>query len=225
LLSALYAPILMFTQTHVIWIVLRGSDSGWKPQRRDDGTLGWAAAVRAHRAHMLLGVALALVAWAVHAPLFLWLLPITLGLVLAVPLSWISGGVRRGKLFAALGLLRAPEEKRPAPVLARLQAELERQPAMSDEKALTRLAENPALLAWHRAQLAAAMGRPTLADFNAAAVTAAWKAEHAATVDELCHWLDPAETLALINRPNGLDRLEALRDSQPSLAVEGPIRN
>jgi membrane glycosyltransferase len=225
LLSALYAPILMFTQTHVIWLVLHGSDSGWKPQRRDDGTLGWAAAVRAHRAHMLLGITLALIAWAVHEALFLWLLPITLGLVLAVPLSWVSGGIRRGKIFAALGLLRSPEEKRPAPVLARLHAELERQPVLGVEKALTRLAEDPSLLAWHRAQLDPATGRPSLTDFNAAWVTAAWKAEHATTVDDLMRWLDPAETLALINRPSGLDRLESLRDSPPSLVADAPIRN
>ena len=211
LLSALYAPILMFTQTHVIWLVLRGSDSGWKPQRRDDGTLGWAAAIRAHRGHMLLGVTLALVAWAVHETLFLWLLPITLGLVFAVPLSWISGGTRRGKVFAALGLLRSPEEKRPAEVLARLEAELQRQPVPGEENALTRLARDPSLLEWHRAQLAPAKEIPSLADFHGPAVTAAWKAAHATTLDELCRWLDPAETLALINRPSGLDQIQSLR--------------
>lgn len=210
LLSALYAPILMFAQTHVIWVVLRGGDSGWQPQRRDDGTLGWAEAARAHRGQMLFGVALALVAWLVNEPLFYWLLPITLGLTLAIPLSWVSGGTGRGKVFTSLGLLRAPEEKRPAPVLARLQEELEQLPGHSDETALRRLLRDPSLLAWHRAQLASTPAKPTLADFNAAAVTAAWKVEHATTPDELYRWLNPAETLALINEPTGLDRLQSL---------------
>lgn len=222
LLSALYAPILMFTQTHVIWSVLRGSDSGWKPQRRDDGTLGWAVAVRTHRGQMLFGVALALTAWAVNTALFYWLLPITLGLVLAAPLSWMSGGAGRGKIFASLGLLRAPEEKRPAPVLARLQAELGRQPADSEQTALRRLVRDPSLLAWHRAQLAPAKASPALADFNAAGVTGAWKAEHAADLDELCRWLTPAETLALINQPGGLDQLHALSARDPSGSTAGP---
>ena len=225
LLSALYAPILMFTQTHVIWLVLRGSDSGWKPQRRDDGALGWGAAVRAHRAHMALGLTLALVAWAVHESLFLWLLPITLGLVFAVALSWISGGIRRGKVFAVLGLLRSPEEKRPAAVLARLDEALQRQPPRGEEDALARLACDPALLAWHRAQLAPAQRRPTLADFNASAVTAAWKAEHAATLGELSQCLTPAEALALINQPAGLDRLESLRDGEQPPNLGAPVRN
>ncbi|QIB66716.1 glucans biosynthesis glucosyltransferase MdoH [Kineobactrum salinum] len=218
LLSALYAPILMVAQFHVIWAVVLGHDGGWQPQRRDDGALDWGAAFRAHRWHMLFGAALALLAWEMSEPLFYWLLPITLGLMLAVPLSWISGGSRRGRLFALLGLLRAPEEKRPAPVLARMQAELEQMPAEDHSPALRHLASDPELFAWHRAQLAPAPAKPTLANFNAAAVTAAWKAEHASSLDELCRWLEPAETLALLNQRAGLDRLQTLQQAKP-----GPV--
>jgi len=174
---------------------------------------------------MALGLTLALVAWAVHESLFLWLLPITLGLVFAVPLSWLSGGIRRGRAFAVLGLLRSPEEKRPAAVLARLDEALQRQPPRGEEDALARLACDPALLAWHRAQLAPAQRRPTLADFNASAVTAAWKAEHAATLGELSQCLTPAEALALINQPAGLDRLESLRDGEQPPNLGAPVRN
>ncbi|NGP54509.1 glucans biosynthesis glucosyltransferase MdoH [Thioalkalivibrio sp. XN8] len=221
LLSALYAPILMFAQAHVIWAVLRGSDTGWKTQRRDDGALGWGAALRAHRGQVLVGATLALIAWSVDEYLFYWLLPITLGLVLAVPLSWVSGGAGRGRIFARLGLLRAPEEKQPAPVLARLQDELGAMPDPGEEPALRRLARDRGLLAWHRAQLASTPARPALADFNAPAVTAGWKAEHAATLDELGHWLNPAETLALINRPSGLEQIQQLGDRQLSMVTPG----
>ncbi|MFN2330233.1 MAG: hypothetical protein ABR612_15095, partial [Chromatocurvus sp.] len=181
LLSALYAPILMVAQFHVIWAVLLGHDSGWNPQRRDDGALDWATAFRAHRGHMLFGAVLALIAWEISQPLFYWLLPITLGLVLAAPLSWISGGSRRGRVFAWVGLLRAPQEKRPAPVLLRMQAELDLLPAEPGGSALRRLAADPALLAWHQSQLhqPSAVSKPVMADFKASAVTAVWKAEHA----------------------------------------------
>jgi membrane glycosyltransferase len=211
LLSALYAPILMVAQAQVIWGILWGHDSGWKPQRRDDGGLDWATVFRAHRGHMVFGAILALIAWVVNEPLFYWLLPITLGLVLAPLLSWISGGTRRGKLFAMLGLLRAPEEKRPAPVLASKQAELERLPKDADEPALVRLMADQALFAWHRKQLATSTAKPAPANFDAAAVTAIWKAEHACDLDELCRWLEPAETLALINQRAGLDQLLMLQ--------------
>lgn len=210
LLSALYAPILMVSQFHVIWAVLLGHDGGWNPQRRDDGALDWATAFRAHRGHMLLGSLLAAIAWEISQPLFYWLLPITLGLVLAAPLSWISGGSGRGRVFAWLGLLRAPEEKRPAPVLACMQAELARIPTGQAGSALRRLAADPALFAWHQAQLQSPTGaaKPALDDFDAAAVTAAWKAEHASSLDELCHRLEPAETLALLTHHEGLGRLQ-----------------
>lgn len=210
LLSALYAPILMFAQSHVIWSVLHGRDSGWQPQRRDDGELGWAAAARVHRAKMLVGITLALIAWIVNEALFYWLLPITLGMVFAMPLSWASGGARRGRVFSRLGLLRAPDEKHPAPTLVRLQAELDRVPAPGAMPALQRLARDPALLAWHRAQLTPAARNPTLDDFNSAAVTAHWKADHAASLEELCRRLEPAEALALAGTPAGLARLESL---------------
>lgn len=211
LLSALYAPILMVAQAQAIWGILWGRDSGWKPQRRDDGALDWVTAFRAHRGHMLFGATLALIAWVVSEPLFYWLLPITLGLVLAPSLSWISGGTRLGKVFAILGLLRAPEEKRPAPVLASKQVELERLPKDTDEPALRRLMADPALFAWHRAQLARSTAKPALETFNAASVTAIWKAEHASNLDELCRWLEPAETLALISQRTGLDQLQMLQ--------------
>ncbi len=215
LLSALYAPILMFAQTHAIWAVLHGSDSGWKPQRRDDGTLGWGAIARTHRAKTVVGIALALVAWLVNDALFLWLLPITLGMVFSAPLSQLSGGAGRGRVFAALGLLRAPEEKNPAPVLVRLQAELEKLPGHTEESGLMRLANDPALLAWHRAQLAGTGTSPKLANFNAPAVTAAWKVEHATSLAELCQWLDAAESLALLSQPTELDRIKALPETRP----------
>src|SRR5690606_38357481 len=100
-----------------------------------------------------------------------------------------------------LGLLRAPEEKCPEPVLAQKQAELERLPADTGKTALKRLMADPGLFEWHRAQVAPPTTRSALADFNAAVVTSAWKVEHATSLDELCRWLDPAETMALLSQP------------------------
>lgn len=97
-----------------------------------------------------------------------------------------------------------------------MQAELEHMPAEDSRPALRRLTGDPELLAWHRAQLAATTEKPTLENFNAATVTAAWKAEHATNLDELCRWLEPAEILALLNQPTGLDRLQTLQAKQTS---------
>ena len=96
-------------------------------------------------------------------------------------------------------------------MLARLQAELDQLPSPGDAPALQRLAGDPVLFAWHRAQLTPAARNPTLADFNAASVTANWKADHAAGLDELCRWLEPAEALALVSSPGGLARVLELQ--------------
>lgn len=202
LLSALYAPILMMAQSHTVWQILRGKDSGWNPQSRDDGALSLRTALRAHWSHTLLGAALAATAWFLNPELFLWLLPITAGLLLSVPLSWLSGGEVRGRLFDLLGLLRAPGEKRPCGVVARLQAELETAAAAPDAAApLALLHGNPDLRQWHLAQLHQAPPVPGRATFHAPAVTAQWKAEHAGGLGELQDWLSGAEMLALLQNP------------------------
>ena len=73
-LSALYAPVLMLVQTQFVWQVLRGGDSGWKPQRRDDGELRMEDAFRIHFRHMTIGIVAAAGTWAIDSGLFLWTL-------------------------------------------------------------------------------------------------------------------------------------------------------
>ena len=56
-LSALLAPIMMLIQTgHVLHIVF-GFDTGWDPQRRDDGSVPFIDIVRRHQSHVALGLA------------------------------------------------------------------------------------------------------------------------------------------------------------------------
>ncbi len=52
--SMLLAPILMMTQTSVVQII-SGIDSGWKTQRRDDGSVPFQFAMRFHAWHMAAG--------------------------------------------------------------------------------------------------------------------------------------------------------------------------
>jgi membrane glycosyltransferase len=55
-LSALLAPIMMLIQTgHVLHIVF-GFDTGWDPQRRDEGSVPFADIVRRHIWHVALGL-------------------------------------------------------------------------------------------------------------------------------------------------------------------------
>jgi membrane glycosyltransferase len=208
LMSALYAPILMVSQFGVVLSILRGKDSGWMPQSRDDGALGWKSVMRAHIGHTLFGIILALIALQLSKELFYWLLPITVGLMLSIPLSWLSGGAGRTKLIRTLGLLRAPEEKRPVAILVNLKQNLVKTPPQQETHAFNRLVNNPQLLRWHLAQLPAPQGDKP--DFYAPRIIAEWKLQHAHNLQQLESWLEPAEVLALLNQPKSLAQLQKI---------------
>lgn len=88
LLSMLFAPILMLTQTTAVAQIFAGLDSGWKAQRRDEAGMPLSAAVRFHYWHMLVGLALAVLSYLVSLSLMAWMAPVILGLSLSVLLSW-----------------------------------------------------------------------------------------------------------------------------------------
>ena len=93
--SALLAPILMLIQSGSVFQILLGRDTGWQPQRRDDGSIPFRDIVRRHRWHTLLGAFAGVSAFLIATSLFLWMSPTIVGLLLAIPLSWLSGPARR----------------------------------------------------------------------------------------------------------------------------------
>jgi len=155
ILSALYAPILMFSQFQVVFDILRGRDSGWNAQSRDDGANTWKVIFRAHCSHTILGFSLAGGAYFLGAELFYWSLPITFGLILSMPLSWLSGGKNRGNIIRYLGLLRSPEEKRSSDIILmanKYYGVQETQSSHQNTPALIRLLSHRDLFYWHLAQ-------------------------------------------------------------------------
>jgi membrane glycosyltransferase len=153
LIAGLLAPVVMLTQSVDVVAILAGRDSGWNPQRRDDGSMPLRETVRRYRRHTILGVVMGIAAWLVSPSLALWMSPVVLGLALAIPLATLTG--RRNGAFARLGLLRTPEEVRPPPVLARA-ASLACELAVTEHGTLSapdRLLHDRALLAAHRAML------------------------------------------------------------------------
>jgi membrane glycosyltransferase len=202
LLSALIAPIMMLAQSRMVWEIVTGGDSGWKPQRRDDGSISFTDAWLRHRWHIVVGALISGLTYYLHYDLFLWTLPVTAGLMSSALLSWISGKRGPGQILQRIGILRTPEEKRPCKTLTDVHQRLTG--ARSAETALTltlaALMSDPALRAWHCAQLPDTVADH--ADFNAAQVLAKAKAERTTAIDTLEAWLTPAETMALLQDPN-----------------------
>lgn len=217
LVSALYAPILMFSQFLVVMDVLKGRDSGWKPQSRDDGANTWSETARAHVYHTLFGILMATSAYFLGPQLFLWSLPITFGLIFSIPLSWLSGGAKRGNFVSKLGFLKGPEERRPTEICQLLEqqvVELEnkaRPLVDTDAPALKAYVDDVAFYQWHLAQLP--VQESTILDRDK--VCAAWQIEHSQTIDELIASLNEKEHLAILKHRSLFEQLSKFI-SQPT---------
>ena len=117
--STLMAPVMMLFQSKFVFDILRGKSVGWNAQNRGDEGTSWQTAWQIHKWHTVLGAVTALVVWKYAHVLFWWLLPSTLGLVLAVPLSVISSRVSAGRWLRERGWFVIPEEICEPKVLAR----------------------------------------------------------------------------------------------------------
>ena len=120
--SAALAPIMMLIQSGSVLQILSGRDTGWEPQRRDDGSIPLTSIARRHRSHALLGVITLFAAALISPSLVLWMSPTIAGLILSIPLSWASGQLWIGLGMRRIGLLRTPEETTTPPVVARANA-------------------------------------------------------------------------------------------------------
>ncbi len=119
LLGGLIAPIAMLLQTGAVLSILLGRDSGWNAQRRDDGSVPLREVWRGYWRITAFGVVLAAAAFVVSLPLMLWMLPVLIGLALAVPLVALTASRAAGLAFRRAGLLLIPEEQNPPEVLRR----------------------------------------------------------------------------------------------------------
>ncbi|GJE65075.1 Glucans biosynthesis glucosyltransferase H [Methylorubrum aminovorans] len=212
LLSALIAPIAMLIQSGSVFQILAGRDTGWNPQRRDDGSIPVSDIVRRHRWHTGLGLVTGIAAFAIATSLFLWMSPTILGLVLAIPLSWASGQLALGLALKHRGLLITPEEQTP-PAIALRAGELARRNAargFDDGDALAALHADAALAQAHAAMLPEGAPRPR-GNIDADHTLARAKIVEAETVAEAQAWLTPKERFALLHDRAALDQLTRLR--------------
>jgi membrane glycosyltransferase len=214
LIAGLMAPVVMLTQSIDVVAILLGRDSGWNAQRRDDGGIPLRDIVRLYRRHTILGVLLGVGAWAVSPYLALWMLPVVLGLALAVPLASLTGRRSLGLGLRSIGLLRIPEEVHPPEVLRRT-ATLYRQavaePAVDSVSALL---DDPALLAAHRQMLPPGR-RPGVDPLNVPLLTGAAKLAETDCLETVWPTLNAAEKAAVLSDPSTLERLASLHHTDP----------
>ena len=123
--SVLLAPVMMLFHTTFVANILLGRSVGWGAQPRDDRGVDWGSAARRHAAHAVIGVCwgAAILYW---APEFLiWIAPVVMGLIFAIPLNVFSSRASVGMVAKRAGVFLTPEEVRPPQVLGTLAQELD----------------------------------------------------------------------------------------------------
>ncbi len=210
ILTGLIAPVMMLSQSGAVCGVLLGRDSGWQPQRRDDGSVPIGELARRYKHHTVLGLLLGSGAWTVSPYLALWMTPVVVGLVLAIPVAAVTGQRRIGLALRKIGLLCTPEETTPPSVLVRateLGCQLEQD---KDSDVLARLLDDPNLLAAHVAMLPPPR-RPRIDPIDATLLVARTKLNEARSLKEVWGELTRLERLVVLTDQPALERLVALR--------------
>ncbi len=211
IISALYAPIMMLLQTNHVLEILTGRDSGWNSQRRHTSMTAWSEAWSVHWPHLIMGILMGVIAYLISPTLLAWLSPTLVALLLAVPLSKLSGSVAVGKVFAWFGLLRTPEEKH-APQVMRRRDELLGHAAAPQKDGLRYLARNRqaryAHISGNLPRAAESRGHP-----DPHRLTAERKVLDAKTLNEVLAWLGPPERVHVAGDPRLLERIAELPDN------------
>jgi membrane glycosyltransferase len=212
LVSGLTAPVMMIFQSSAVAEILLGRDAGWQVQRRDDGEMSRRDTFRNYAVPTLFGVAMAISAYAVSLPLLFWMMPVILGLLLAVPIALLSSsaGTKR-----APRLFRTPEETAPPPVLARAN-----QLATVSHRITCPLRELREDVALREAHLNNLSGWPPRrrGEIDHRLAIARAKIEEATSFDEAAAFLNPAETFAVLNSPSILNALLDLEEQEGGIS-------
>jgi membrane glycosyltransferase len=216
LFSAFFAPIMMLIQSGSVFQILLGRDTGWNPQRRDDGSIPLRDIVRRHRTHTVLGVVAGISAFLIATSLFAWMSPTIVGLVLAIPLSWASGQLALGLWLKRHKLLLTPEEGDPPAIALRanaLQAEFA-QAGFDEGDGLAALHADPMLRDAHEAMLPEGQPRRR-GDIEPDRAVAQAKLVDAQTIEDATIWLKPKERMVVLHDRALIGLLATLEKERP----------
>jgi len=200
LMSALLAPIMMLIQTGHVLHILFGFDTGWDPQRRDDGSVPFNAIVRRHRSHVALGVLTLVAGLLISTSLVAWMSPTIAGLILAIVISWATSQRWLGLMFRRAGVLVTPEETT-TPRIARRARHLTRVFARAKEddvNGLLAIHADPELRALHEAWLPLRKPRQR-GQITADRAVAEAKLADAETIEDAVEWLNRGERMVALS--------------------------
>lgn len=208
-LSVLIAPIFMLLHCSHIWQIIRGKDSGWSTQQRDNQNTPWSVLLRFHSLHTLAGGLLFSVLYWQQSILLYWLMPVYLGLMISLPLSRFLSSNVAGRLSCKIGLLRTREEIcHINEISTRNRVKKEITLSIASVSLQQLLATPDRLLAHQHKTVIKPVLRRGYPDMTLAA--ASIKIEQADTLEEARRWMNKAETLAALSDSKLLSQLSNL---------------
>lgn len=214
-LAGLIAPVMMLVQSGNVFSILAGRDSGWKPQRRDGCDLPLSFFASHYAGCTVFGLGLGIAAFFVSPFLALWMLPVVLGLALAIPLARWTSLPAATSWLGALDLLRIPESHSPPEVLRRAKALSARYDALANSigNPVRRLVEDPTLMAAHECMLPPPR-RPRSDPIDAVLLVGLVKLDEVGSFTDAMAALTQPELTAVLTTTQGLHRLATLAASQ-----------
>ena len=180
--------------------IVFGFDTGWDPQRRDDGSVPFAAIVRRHRSHVALGVLSAGRGLLISPSLVAWMSPTIAGLMLAILISWATSQRWLGLVFRRAGVLTTPEETTTPPVAKRARA-LSKALARAGEDDVNGLLAHPRRPGVARTARRAGCRRARprqRGQITADRASAEAKIADAETIEDAVQWLNRGERLVTL---------------------------
>lgn len=124
MVSTLLAPIRMWFHSQFVVVTLMGRQIKWGPQFRTDNETSWRDATRLHGLATLLAFSWVFGMYCLNPAVSVWLLPVGISLLLAVPLSVYSSRLSLGRLMRRWRLFLIPEEIHLPQVIKYLQESL-----------------------------------------------------------------------------------------------------
>lgn len=214
ILSALIAPVMMLIHSGAVMSILLGHDSGWSPQRRDDGSLPLKSLIYRHRWHMTVGVFLLTAAYFNSLALLAWLSPAIAGMLFSVPLSMLTSAWGIGERVKKWKILSTQNEtERPAIRQAMDEIKVTYEKAIDDAPNLAEMASNAKWHAIHLALIDRITSRPR-GKVNAVEATAAMKIREAISVNEAVEFLNKPEQSVVLSTPALFNALASLPNNK-----------
>jgi membrane glycosyltransferase len=200
---------MMIFQSSAVAGILMGRDAGWQVQRRDDGVVSREDTLCKYSVPTLFGIAMAISAYAVSFALLLWMMPVIIGLLLAIPIALLSSSASASstsRLFETPAVTSPPQVLRRANELANAQQQTISCP-------LLELRRNALLREAHLNNLFDSKPRKR-GEVDPHLAIARAKIEDAETFEEAAAFLSPREKFAVLDAPAVLRALLAFPPSQ-----------